>query len=64
MLTALKNLLAALAAGLGLAQARDARKNSPEMQRQAQGATDQQMLDAANTAIAKQDIDAIRRQNS
>lgn len=60
----LKSLAAALAAGLGLMQARDQRKNAPEQQRAAQGETDQALRDAAQKAIAQNDLDEIRRQNS
>lgn len=61
---AIKNFLGAVASLLGLMQARDARKNAPDMQRAAQGKTDQQLRDEANQAIAEKDLDAIRRQNS
>lgn len=61
---ALKNIAAALAAGLGLIQARDQRQNSPEMQRAAQGETDQQMRDAAAKALEEKNLEEIRRQNS
>ncbi len=60
----LQNALAALAAGLGLAKARSDRQNSPEMQRAAQGKSDQEILDAANKASAERDIEAIRKLNS
>lgn len=64
ILGSIKNLLAALAAGLGLMQARDQRANSPEMQRAATAKTDQEIKDEANAAIAKQDIETLRKLNS
>jgi hypothetical protein len=47
-----------------LAKARDERQNSPEMQRAAQGKSDQEVRDAAAKAIAERDLEEIRRLNS
>ncbi len=56
-----KNIFAALAAGLGFAQRRQELVNSPEMQANAAAKRDAAVAKAATEAVAKGDLDEIRR---
>ena len=57
----IKNLVAALASGLGLLQDRNRSANTPEVVAAAKGATDQSIRDVVNKAVAVNDVDTLRK---
>jgi hypothetical protein len=61
MLETIKQALTALAAGLGLLKKRQELVNSPEQQANAAAKTEQRIKDDAREAIAKRDLEKIRR---
>jgi hypothetical protein len=60
----IKNAVAAISAFLRIQDRRSAAANSEEMQANARAKTHAEIRDAANTAVAKNDLDEIRKQAS
>jgi hypothetical protein len=58
----IKNTVAAIAAFLRIQDRRSAAANSPEMKANARAKTDAKIRDAATNAVAKNDLDEVRRQ--
>jgi hypothetical protein len=54
------NFLSAVASGLGLIKQRDAEKNAADVKASAIAGQEQKQDDAANTAVAKDDVAQIR----
>lgn len=64
IITALANGFRAAAEFLGLRREEAARKNTPEMQANAQAKTDERIKDEAADAVASGDLDRIRKELS
>jgi hypothetical protein len=58
----IKNAFEAIASVFGYAKQRDAEKNAPDMVQAKEAATETAALDQTRTALAKKDLDELRRE--